>query len=301
MASRRAITKAQAVRYRSASRAGKSEILNLVCAVTRFNRDYARRALKQALRSRVVKPRTARPPKYDAKVVAALQKCWAVVNAPAGKRLAPILAEVVPLLRGHGELDIDDDTAVLLIAVSAATIDRRLAHAPSTLVLKGRSHTKPGSLLKSRIPMRTWADHDENCPGFVEIDLVGQEGGNSRGEFCFILTVNDIAPVVDLGPRQGALGPRGLPGRDRHPGLLRRPSQPVAARHEREHQRAAAPVLPQGHRPLAMERRGDPGRRQRPQPPTPQDPLLAHPRRSPRRAPTITPTSRCCDDRLNPP
>jgi len=158
MASRRAITKAQAVRYRSASRAGKSEILDLVCAVTGFNRDYARRALKQALRPRVVKPRTPRPPKYDAKVVAALQKCWAVVNAPAGKRLAPILAELVPLLRGHGELDIDDDTAVLLIAMSAATIDRRLAPARSTLVLRGRSHTKPGSLLKSRIPMRTWAE-----------------------------------------------------------------------------------------------------------------------------------------------
>ena len=58
MASRRAITKAQAVRYRSASRAGKSEILDLVCAVTGFNRDYARRALKQALKPRVVKPRT---------------------------------------------------------------------------------------------------------------------------------------------------------------------------------------------------------------------------------------------------
>ena len=60
--------------------------MDLVCAVTGFNRDYARRALKQALRPRVVKPRTPRPPTYDAKVVAALQKCWAVVNAPAGKR-----------------------------------------------------------------------------------------------------------------------------------------------------------------------------------------------------------------------
>ena len=74
MASRKAITKAQAVRYRSGSRAVKSEILDVVRAVTGFNRDYARRALKQALRPRVVKPRTPRPPKYDAKVVAGLQK-----------------------------------------------------------------------------------------------------------------------------------------------------------------------------------------------------------------------------------
>ena len=52
----------------------KSEILDVVCAVTGFNRGYARRVLKQALRPRVVKPRTPRPPKYDAKVVAGLQK-----------------------------------------------------------------------------------------------------------------------------------------------------------------------------------------------------------------------------------
>ena len=59
--------------------------------------------------------------------------------------------------------------------------------------LRGRSHTKPGSLLKAQIPIRTWAEWDDAAPGFVEIDLVGHEGGNARGEFCFTLTVTDIA------------------------------------------------------------------------------------------------------------
>ena len=115
MASRRAITKAQAVRYRSASRAGKSEILNLVCAVTRFNRDYARRALKQALRSRVVKPRTARPPKYDAKVVAALQKCWAVVNGGIIEEWGPpkqALQAIMRDLRAFAPRESDNDYVV---------------------------------------------------------------------------------------------------------------------------------------------------------------------------------------------
>ncbi len=58
---------------------------------------------------------------------------------------------------------------------------------------RGRSHTKTGSLLKSQIPVRTWADWDDAVPGFVEIDLVGHDGGNSSGEFCFTLTVTDIA------------------------------------------------------------------------------------------------------------
>jgi hypothetical protein len=111
---------------------------------------------------------------------------------PGGKRLAPMLAELIPLLRRHQELDLDA-TADLLIGMSAATIDRKLAGARSKLLVRGRSHTKPGSMLKSRIAMRTWADHDEDTPGFVEIDLVGHEGGNPRGRFCFTLTVTDIA------------------------------------------------------------------------------------------------------------
>lgn len=65
--------------------------------------------------------------------------------------------------------------------------------AGAALGIRGRSHTKPGSLLKSQIPVRTWAEWDDERPGFVEIDLVGHEGGNSSGEFCFTLTVTDIA------------------------------------------------------------------------------------------------------------
>jgi hypothetical protein len=193
LANRKAITRSQALRYRNASKAGKAAILDSVCAVTGFNRDYARRALRNALRPKIVVTRAPRKPRYGATVVGALEKCWAVLNAPAGKRIAPMLGELVPVLRGFGELDIDEDTAALLMSMSAATIDRRLAPARSRLKLKGRSHTKPGSLLKSRIAMRTWAEHDENTPGFVEIDLVGHDGGNLRGEHCFTLTVTDIA------------------------------------------------------------------------------------------------------------
>jgi hypothetical protein len=193
MATRKAITKALAVQYRDGSRTLKGEILDTACGLTGYHRDYARRALRMALRPRVVTARVVRAPKYDADVVAALQKCWAVLNAPAGKRLAPMLAELVPLLRRYRELDLDEEAAVLLIGMSAATIDRKLAAARAKMLPRGRSHTKPGSMLKSRIPMRTWAEHDEDVPGYVEIDLVAHEGGNPRGRFCFTLTVTDIA------------------------------------------------------------------------------------------------------------
>jgi hypothetical protein len=193
MATRKAITRALAVRYRDASKELKGEILGTVCGLTGYHRDYARRALRTALKPRPVRPRAPRTPKYDPGVVAALGKCWAVLNAPAGKRLAPMLGELVPVLRRHGELDLDDVAAELLVGMSPATIDRKLAPARAKMLPRGRSHTKPGSMLKSKIAMRTWADHDEAIPGFVEVDLVAHEGGNPSGRFCFTLTVTDIA------------------------------------------------------------------------------------------------------------
>ena len=77
--------------------------------------------------------------------------------------------------------------------MSAATIDRRLAGERAKYQLKGRCTTKPGSLLKSQIPVRTWADWNDARPGFVEIDLVSHDGGNPAGQFAFTLTVTDIA------------------------------------------------------------------------------------------------------------
>ena len=90
-------------------------------------------------------------------------------------------------------------------------------------------------------------------------------------------------------------------GRDRDTSVLRRPALALAAPHEREHQRPAAPVLPQGHRPVALVRRGPRSRRSRPQQPAPKDPRLEDPRRDLRGAPTLTPTTRCCNDPLNSP
>jgi transposase InsO family protein len=157
------------------------------------HRNHARKALKDALRPRIVTPRRPRSPKYGPKVVVALTFCRAVLGMPAGKRLAPTLGELVAVLRRFGELIIDDDTAALLVGMSAATIDRRLAGERKRHELKGRSRTKPGSLLKSQIPVRTWADWDDAVPGFVEIDLVSHDGGNAAGEHAWTLTVADIA------------------------------------------------------------------------------------------------------------
>lgn len=193
LAERRAVTEATAIRYSLVSKRGKSRILDELCANTGWHRNHARKALKAAVQPKIVTVRSPRPVKYGPDVIAALTVCWTVLGMPAGKRLAPMLSELVAVLRHFGELCIDEGTAELLVSMSAATIDRRLAAERAKSKLRGRVGTKPGSLLKSQIPVRTWAEWDDARPGFVEIDLVWHDGGNRAGGHAFTLTVTDIA------------------------------------------------------------------------------------------------------------
>ncbi len=143
-------------------------------------------------RTKRKKKRRKREGTYGRDVLAALKKVWVICNGICGKRLAPFLAEIVPVLEWWGELQLNDETRRKLISISPATIDRMLAPMRKRYQLRARSQTKPGTLLKHQIPVRTFSDWDELRPGFIEIDLVSHEGGNARGDYAFTLDATDV-------------------------------------------------------------------------------------------------------------
>ncbi|HPK87493.1 MAG TPA: transposase, partial [Atribacterota bacterium] len=99
----------------------------------------------------------------------------------------------IPVLEKHGEIKLTRQVREKLFTISAATIDRLLADIRKKQQIKGRSTTRPGSLLKKNIPVRTFSEWDNTRPGFFEVDLVSHDGGNSRGDFIQSLNFTDIA------------------------------------------------------------------------------------------------------------
>ncbi|MBI4744602.1 MAG: transposase family protein [Actinobacteria bacterium] len=109
-----------------------------------------------------------------------------------GKRIKASLPEIIPVLEKHNEIKLDRKVKKKLLNISAATIDRILVPEKKKLEFKVRSGTRPGTLLKHQIPIRTFAQWDENRPGFVEIDLVSHEGGNPGGDYAQSLNLTDV-------------------------------------------------------------------------------------------------------------
>lgn len=181
-------------RYRQARKKERSLILDEVVRLCGYSRPYAARRLRTyALYGAPRRPeKRTRRPTYGAETLIPLRKIWAVLGAPCGKRLAPYLAEIVPVLERFGELTLSAQAREKLTSISAATIDRLLAAERRGYALRGHSHTKPGSLLRSQVAVRTFAEWDEGRPGFLEIDLVSHDGGVAQGDWIHTLDATDV-------------------------------------------------------------------------------------------------------------
>jgi len=206
MRHKKAITKELRDRYQKASKKEKTMMLDEFIRLTGYNRSYAARALriKRVLgylniagkRIKYVADKKIKREKkkfYDKEVFIALKKILIICDYICSKRLAPFLSEVIPVLEKYGEINLATKVREKLFKISAATIDRLLSDSRKKYRIKGRSTTRPGTLLKKSIPIRTFADWDEKVPGFFEVDLVSHDGGAVRGDFLQSLNFTDIA------------------------------------------------------------------------------------------------------------
>ncbi len=180
-----------APRYREASSALKTVILDEFVAATGYARKYAIRLLSQPIELKLT-IRRPRPPHYGPEVQQALHLAWTAANQICAKRLIPFLPTLVESLERHGHLQLSEECRDQLLSMSPATADRILR--PSRKQgAHGISTTKSGTLLKKQIPIRTFQDWNEAKPGFMEADLVAHCGAQAEGSYLYTLTLTDVA------------------------------------------------------------------------------------------------------------
>jgi hypothetical protein len=177
--------------YLRAGKAEKTRILNTVIESTGYSRKHAIALLTNPAKPKN-KPKRIRASRYG-HLYKPLKRIWAASNFLCGKRLKPFLPTLVASLKRHKEIKLSKDEEALILTVSASTIDRILAPARKQIIIKGRATTKPGTLLKHQIPIRTFTDWTEDEPGFLEVDLVAHCGDSTRGEYINTLNMTDIA------------------------------------------------------------------------------------------------------------
>jgi len=179
-------------RYFKASREEKGRILDEFTKVTGLHRKAAIRLLNRVSRFTTGK-RRGRKRKYGSEVAIALKAVWEASDRLCSKRLKPFLPEMVKVLRRHGEQRIDASIETQICRMSPSTIDRLLRPCRKLGGRKSFSTTRPGSLLKSAIPIRTFADWEEDRPGFMETDLVAHCGESTEGFYLNTLCAVGVA------------------------------------------------------------------------------------------------------------
>lgn len=177
--------------YLRAGKAEKTRILNTIIESTGYSRKHAIALLTGPAKQKN-RPKRVRASRYG-HLYENLKRIWSASNFLCGKRLKPFLPALVDNLVRHKEIKLSKQDRALILTVSAATIDRILSPAKKAPIIKGRATTKPGTLLKHQIPIRTFADWNEDKPGFLEVDLVAHCGDSARGEYINTLDMTDIA------------------------------------------------------------------------------------------------------------
>jgi hypothetical protein len=176
-------------RYHRASKAGKQVLLDEICRVCGYHRKHAIRRLNQLLCEPRRRPFSPRSVSYSAATLSILTAVWKVAGYPWSVRLKVLLRLWMPWIKEH--FRVTPEIERQLLTISPRQIDRRLENQKRKIRKRIYGRTKPGTLLKHQIPIRT-THWDVTSPGFVEIDLVAHSGNSASGHYAFSLNLTDI-------------------------------------------------------------------------------------------------------------
>lgn len=181
----------QKTRYLKADKAAKSIMLNEFCQNTGYNKKYAIRILAadHSYKPKIINRKVHYV--YTNEDIYWLKKVWEIMDYSCGQRLAPQMPEIISKLIRFKELKMPIATQEKLKQITSSTIDTRLKNYRSEIRRTINSTTKPGSLIKKQIPIRT-SSWDEQRIGCCELDTVAHCGDNAGGEFIASLDLTDI-------------------------------------------------------------------------------------------------------------
>jgi hypothetical protein len=189
--SKRELVEVVRARYLKANKTEKQKMLDEFTSATGYHRKHAIRVLKNQIQKHLKRKTKAYKTIYRGEVVQVLEQLWEIYGRLCSKRLQPFLPEAIKVLERCQEIELSEATKELLLKISSASIDRCLR--PVRLQTPhGLSTTKPGSLLRNLIPVRTFTEWDEERPGFLEIDLVAHCGNTTEGQYLNTLTGTDL-------------------------------------------------------------------------------------------------------------
>lgn len=179
-------------RYRLAqNRRMKTAVLDEFCELSGYHRKYAITVLRQPeLAQKKASAPRKRGVSYSAKSIEVIKFIWKAADYPWSGRLKEMLSQWLPHAKRHIS-GITPEIEAEVLSISARQIDRRLAGKKRALKRKMYGRTKPGTLLKHHIPVKTdcW---DVTEPGFTEIDLVSHSGPHASGDFVHSMNITDI-------------------------------------------------------------------------------------------------------------
>jgi hypothetical protein len=185
------LARSRSAEYLRSSRVRKGAILDEFVLATGVKRKTAIVLLREPPPVRP-RPRGRPGKRYGTDVAAALEWLWATNGYLCSERLVPSLPLMMDLVEAEGAWGFSGHVKEKLLKISVSTCERLLGPHKAAFRPAGRCMTRPGSVLKSQIPVRTWADWSETEPGFCEMDLVHHCDNDTHGEYIHTLTLTDV-------------------------------------------------------------------------------------------------------------